>query len=223
MSSNFIIIKNLFTRLKRILLPTMHDKEVKRYFNDGGDEMFRYLFDIDNNSLVIDLGGYKGQWASDIYSRYKCRIMIFEPVKKYADKMSARFKKNDQIEVFNIALGNSKRTEIISMRDDASSTFLDYGVKEEIQFVDIFEFFNINNIDQVNLMKINIEGGEYEVIPRLIETGLIQKIEHIQVQFHNIGNESEMQMSKIHLALSQTHKCTKRYKFVWENWIRLID
>ncbi|MGY3211139.1 hypothetical protein [Mucilaginibacter sp. HD30] len=53
--------------------PSIHDREVARCFADGGDEMFRYTFDLTSESLVIDLGGYLGQWASDIYTRYNCK------------------------------------------------------------------------------------------------------------------------------------------------------
>lgn len=41
------------------------------------------------------------------------------------------------------------------------------------------------NIDQIDLMKINIEGGEFDVVPAIIESGDISKVHHLQVQVHN--------------------------------------
>lgn len=78
-----LILRAIINKLRVVLLPTKQEKEVKRYFADGGDEVFRYDFDLNNESLVLDFGGFKGQWASDIYSRYNCRILVFEPVKLY--------------------------------------------------------------------------------------------------------------------------------------------
>lgn len=215
-----IILRSIINKLRVIVFPSVHDKEVKRYFADGGDEMFRYSFQLSDESLVMDLGGFKGQWASDVYARYNCRILVFEPVKMFFDDISKRFINNKKIEVFCLALGSKKRQETISLSDDGSSTFLNSKTLEKIQFEDIAAFFSEHSIKDLNLIKINIEGGEYEVLPRLIETGLIKNIEQIQVQFHDVGPDSEMQMEKIRSELTKTHTSTAHYKFVWENWVR---
>jgi FkbM family methyltransferase len=213
-----ILMNKILARLRISLFPTEHDKEVNRWLSDGGDDRFRYDYNLCSDSLVLDLGGYKGQWASDIYARYNCRIMVFEPVKTFADKIIKRFSSNPRIEVHVLALGNSRRSEQISLGDDASSLFRDTPKKETIQFEDIAVFFAEQNIQTVNLMKVNIEGGEYELLPRLIETGLINRIENLQIQFHRVTRESESQMEKICSELEKTHRPTYRYKFMWENW-----
>ena len=38
---------------------------------------------------------------------------------------------------------------------------------------------------KIDLLKINIEGGEYEVLENLIENDLIKNIDNIQIQFHD--------------------------------------
>jgi hypothetical protein len=40
--------------------------------------------------MVFDVGGYEGQWSSDIFSKYVCHIHIFEPVPEYADQIASR-------------------------------------------------------------------------------------------------------------------------------------
>ena len=47
------------------------------------------------------------------------------------------------------------------------------------------------NIDKIDLMKINIEGGEYDLLFYLIEKKLIYKIDNIQIQFHNFVQEAK--------------------------------
>ncbi len=213
-------LRKIITRLRVSLFPTEYDKEVKRWWSDGGDERFRYDYDLNSDSLVIDLGGYKGQWASDIYARYNCRILVFEPVKLFASKIEERFRKNPKVEVFCLALGKNRRQEIITLNDNGSSVYGDASVKETIRFEDVEEFFNLHNIKSIDLMKINIEGGEYELFPRLLEKGLVKRIKHIQIQFHHIAEDSEARMGKICTELSKTHSPTYQYKFVWENWVR---
>jgi hypothetical protein len=40
----------------------------------------RLEFDPSPDGVVLDVRGYEGQWASDIFARYGCRIHVFEPV-----------------------------------------------------------------------------------------------------------------------------------------------
>jgi FkbM family methyltransferase len=202
------------------MFPTEYDKEVRRWWSDGGDERFRYDYELNEESLVIDMGGYKGQWASDIYARYNCRLMVFEPVKLFAEKIEERFRKNPRVEVFCLGLGKNRRHEVIALGDDGSSLYRDAPVKETIEIEDVAEFFVKHNIESVDLIKVNIEGGEYELLTRLLEEGLINRIKNIQVQFHKVGRDSEMRMGIICRELVKTHSPTYQYKFVWENWVR---
>jgi hypothetical protein len=89
-----------------------------------------------------------------------------------------------------------------------------------IQVEDASRLFEICNVFRCDLLKINIEGGEYEVLPRLISTGVIKGVDNLQLQFHKLGPESESQMTAIQLQLSMTHELTWRYRWVWENWKR---
>ena len=201
------ILKRIITRIRVSLFPTPH-------------ENLRFDYDLNSESLVIDLGGYKGQWASDIYARFNCRVLVFEPVKSFAEKIERRFLRNPNIEVFCLALGESNRQEVISLDADGTSMYRNSAEKENILFEDVVDFFDNHNIKKVDLLKINIEGGEYELLPRLIESGLLYSIKYIQIQFHDIEPGSETSMQNIQNELLKTHSPTYQYKFVWENWVR---
>jgi FkbM family methyltransferase len=194
---------------------------VKRWYADGGDTRFRFDYDLTPDSLVLDLGGYEGQWASDLYARQRCRILVFEPVRSFADAIALRFRHNSDIEVFPCALGGRSRREVISLGGASSSAYKDKPAKEEIEYVDVAEWFAAREVTEVRLMKINIEGGEYELLERLIERGLTSRIADIQVQFHNFPPDAEARMTAIQRALGATHRPTYQYRFVWENWRRL--
>ena len=67
-------------------------------------------------------------------------------------------------------------------------------------------------------MKINIEGGEYELLEHLIEEKLMADIANIQVQFHDFIPGAQARMEAIQQELKKTHSLTYQYLFVWENW-----
>ena len=197
-------------------------KIVKRWWDDGGDYKLRFNYDLNKDSLVLDLGGYEGQWASDLFSRYRCRIAIFEPVSTFASRITERFQKNEAVEVFQCGLGGATKAETIHICGAGSSTYRKKSNTEEIRIIDVREWFSENHIESIQLMKINIEGGEFELLERLIETRLIESIDNIQVQFHNIALDSARRMESIQRGMERTHVPTYQYRFVWENWTRRL-
>jgi FkbM family methyltransferase len=193
---------------------------VRRWYADGGDARFRFDYLLAPSSLVLDLGGYEGQWASDLYARHRCRICVFEPVKRFADAIEMRFIDNPDITTFAFALGGRSRNETISVCGASSSAYKRKADKETVRFVDVKQWFEEHAVDSVQLMKINIEGGEYELLERMIETDLIRRVSNLQVQFHYFAADAQIRMERIQDALRATHKPTYQYPFVWENWER---
>jgi len=210
-------------RLNRRLFRRKYREMVEKWFDDGGDDRFRFDYNLNERSLVLDLGGYEGQWASDLYARYRCRILVFEPVRSFAHRISDRFRKNPDITVFQCGLGADSRTQTIYLRGASSSSYRKKSNPEEVEIVDVHKWFSDNDIRSVQLMKINIEGGEYELLERLIETKLIESIENVQVQFHNFTTDATRRMQSIQAGLRKTHTPTYQYTFVWENWRRNRD
>jgi FkbM family methyltransferase len=164
------------------------------------------------------LGGYDGQWASDIYGRYGCTVYFFEPVQLYAEKITSRFAKNPKIKVFPFALGGKDHKLVIAISGTSSSVFSDGKLTQEIQIVDASKWFEDSGLTSVALMKVNIEGGEFELMDRLIAAEKLSLIQDIQIQFHDVSPDSRERMERIQQFLERTHKRTYAYEFIWENW-----
>ena len=184
----------------------------------NGDKTLRQEYGIRPNSVVLDVGGFEGQWASDIYSRYRCTIHIFEPIPGNAARIAKRFEHNSDISVHPIAIGGFTRNAVLTIDRDASSLFKSSDRCVEIPVEAFSEWYNRMGLSKIELMKINIEGAEYELLENMIETGVINYVEHIQVQFHDFIDDAERRMANITSRLRLTHLPTYRYRFVWENW-----
>lgn len=211
-------LEAIANRLNKKLYRRKHRRLVQRWYADGGDARFRYDYQLNGDSFVMDLGGYEGEWAGNIYARYGCRIAIFEPVAAFEKSIRERFQSIDDIEVFQYGLGGSSRAERIYLYGAGTSTFRKRGEGEEIRIIDVEQWLDERAVDSVQLMKINIEGGEFELLERLLESRTISRIENIQVQFHNVAVGSARRMARIQEGMKMTHEPTYQYKFVWENW-----
>lgn len=165
---------------------------------------------------MFDLGGYEGQWSSDIFAMYGCTIHVFEPVPQYADIIARRFSQNRKVHLHRFGLSNETRSSLISLEGDKSSIFR-IGTLE-IRLIKASSFLDENLIRKIDLMKINIEGAEYDLLEHLVSSGWIEKIGNLQVQFHDVVPNAHERMETIQLNLSRTHFLTYEYPFVWENW-----
>ena len=194
---------------------------IKQWYRDNGEEKLRLDYELNENSLVFDLGGHVGDFALSIYNKYKCNIYIFEPVDEFYKEIEKKFENNSKVKIFNFGLTNINEDVEISLNDTSSSVFIENKSnlkKQTIKLVSISEFLNEYKINKINLLKINIEGGEFDVLPELYNNSIINKIDNLQIQFHEFINDSTRKREEIQNNLSKTHELTYNYYFVWENW-----
>jgi len=194
-------------------------KEVRRWKQDKGDQTMRLDYNLNKNSIVFDIGGYVGDWASDIFTKYACNIHIFEPIPDFYNKTKERFPNNEKIIINRVGLGDQNKTIKMSNNYDSSSIFKkNLRNKIDVRIINIIDYIQNKKINKIDLMKINIEGGEYDILKHLIETGYIKNVNNIQVQFHDFVPNSKNRTHLIQKDLEITHKLTYQYDFVWENW-----
>lgn len=172
-------------------------------------EHLRYEYSLSKDDLVIDIGAYRGEWADKIYNLYGCRLIVIEPT------------------VSILGFPHGKVINKAASTHDGKETFggaYYYTSRHEIGSTE-YECFDINELlkalPEIVLVKINIEGAEYELLNHIIDAGLHTRIRNLQVQFHQIEDEPYEELyGAIESKLKRTHKRTWCYPFVWENWQR---
>jgi len=196
----------------------LHRLSVKKWHDIDGENTFRIDYNLNKDSIVFDLGGCIGEWSEKIFSRYNSNIFIFEPVKNFVKIMRKKFLNNDKIKIFRIGLSDITKDVIISVDKTASSIYKDGNKKEKIRLVEIKHFLDVNNIVKIDLMKINIEGGEYDLLDHMIKKDIVKIVDNIQIQFHQFVPDAEKRMLNIQRNLEKTHHLTYQQRCVNENW-----
>ena len=196
-----------------------NEGEFIRWLQDSGDQTLRLNYPLDFNSTVVDAGGYLGQWANDISIRYNSTVLVLEPLKELHEKIQGRFLYNPKIVPLNYAISNKTGEVMISDNTDSSSLFdSEAEATQTIQCKDVKEFIEENNIGVIDLLKVNIEGAEYDLLERIIELNLLPKIKNLQIQFHRFIPDCAARRKAIQDKLSETHECNWNYEWIWENW-----
>lgn len=209
-----------FSKLANLAYTDSREEAKQRYLEDEKRDALRLRYDLGPQSTVVDVGGYEGQWASDIYSMYRCRIEVFEPIPDFAKRIRERFRQNPDICIHEAGLGPNTGDVTMNLQADGTSQFRGSGATCLVHMQAVAEAFKDLPPD-IDLMKINIEGGEYDLLESMIKHDLAKRVKNLQIQFHDHVPNAKERMKTIQRELAKTHKTTYQYQFVWENWQRL--
>jgi FkbM family methyltransferase len=194
---------------------------VGQFWRDGGNTLL-YDLPVTTGSLVIDAGGYEGEWSAGMISRYGCRSQVFEPVPAFFEHCQNHFKNNNLVQIHKAALGGSDRKTTLNVLDNGTS---EYRVGNNAQYIEA-DVIDVTRIfsevgTRVACFKLNIEGGEYEVLERMLETNNIALCDSLLIQFHRQPEGYEARYKNIVAALHKTHTQSWCYEMVWDKWVRM--
>ncbi|CAA0091202.1 Uncharacterised protein [Halioglobus japonicus] len=181
---------------------------------------------IDSNSVVVDVGAFTGSWAQHMVDRYDPVIYAFEPNPNSLKRLRQKAANNPKLHPMPYGLGDEDATVDFtlnglgsSMCDERSSHSDTPRMAVEIAAVDrVWRELDLGKID---LMKINIEGAEFPLLAKMIETDLLKNVDCFLIQFHEWHPGAGSKRQRIRKELSKTHRLEWDYAFVWEKWVRI--
>lgn len=191
---------------------------------DKGDDILVLDYPLNENSQVVELGGFHGLWTKRVSTKFNCNVLVVEPIKEFYDKMIVEFdyylKNNrDKIKTENAGISTEEKELSFAVDGDATSAYLNSNNLQTVKCHTLEYYLDKHNIDKVDLMQVNIEGEEYPLMEEWIKSGILQKFNYIQVQYHRMGENYEERHKKIQEGLTQIgFKLKWEYPFVWESW-----
>jgi FkbM family methyltransferase len=184
------------------------------------DPDLRYRYDLDATSVILDVGGYFGEWAQVISRRTGARVHVFEPVDRFHRVIVGNLAEHPNVSCWPYGLGARDETIRLALEGPGSArvrgTTDVASVEGELR--DVSSVLDELGIDHVDLCKINIEGGEYDLLERVIQTGWLPKIRQLQVQFHEWYPDAHRRRRRIRRSLRATHEQQWNYPWVFESW-----
>jgi FkbM family methyltransferase len=198
----------------------MHTEHNDRWNKDNGNLNLVANYPLTEDSWVIELGGYKGEWTNRIVENYKSNILVVEPINEFCQSIIESQGTNPKVIVENNGISTEERVTQLSFNGDASSEYLEQtNEKRDITCYTLDYYMSKYNIDKVDLMQVNIEGEEYPLFEKWINSDILKKIQYIQIQFHRVGDNYEERRQNIHRGMENLgFKLRYEYPFVWESW-----
>ncbi|MDC1296922.1 FkbM family methyltransferase [Octadecabacter sp.] len=204
--------------LKKLLRGNTNGVAMLKFALSGGDEFL--ISEINScKGEFLDVGAYDGELALQIAKLDPSRkISSYEPVRSFYETLAEKSDKFPDWRAYNYGLGAHTDEVEISLSGTSSSIFAD--VSQDSCTVQIRDICEVIDAKDDLVLKLNIEGAEYEVLDKLIEVGDIGKMAALIVQFHQIDGSSKRYKNNLAKKLSRTHNCRWSYSFIWELWER---
>ena len=198
----------------------MHTEHNDRWNKDNGNELLVANYPLNENSWVIELGGFKGEWTNKIVGKYNCNILVIEPIFEFCKSIVENHGQNSKVKIENNGISTEERTTKLSFNGDASSEYLEpTQEKREIKCFTLDQYLSKYEIEKVDLMQVNIEGEEYPLFEKWIKEDILKKFKFIQIQFHRVGNDYENRRMQIHQGMRDLgFELRWDYDYVFESW-----
>jgi FkbM family methyltransferase len=207
--------------------PTMHR------FLAAARQNPELLYDVDlhNGAIAIDVGGYEGEWTGQILSHAgdqeadAIAVHVFEPEPTSIEQLRHSYGEDSRVHIHPYGLAGHDRLERMALGGLGTSQFKSgsqsgfFGTLE-LELRDVEAVLTTLGIEHVDVMMINIEGGEYELLDRLYETDWLPRIGCVLVQFHEFGPDAYRARRRNRRQLAESHRCTWNFKWVFERWDR---
>jgi FkbM family methyltransferase len=191
---------------------------IGEFFRDGGNELLYKYLNLNTKSIVIDGGCYLGDFTKEILIRFGSRVLSFEPLKKEYKELICTFKKNKLVHLYNKALYDSNKKTQITL-DGLNSSILSSKETNKKKIIKTFDIANIfKRYKKIDLLKLNVEGSEYNILLSLIKRKRLNKIKSYLIQFHPNSNSHQTINEIRKNFLKEGFKQVFNYNSVWEYW-----
>lgn len=172
-----------------------------------GDNTLALDWPLNENSLVWEIGGFEGRWVQQMWDKFHCNIVVFEPQIWLVDRMKVRFENNPKINIRPYGLWIHDTTLRIADYFTDGASVIKKNVRQEAdgEFRKVSD--EMRGSPEIDVTLMNVEGSEYYLIPEMTFSGVIAKTRFFWCQFHPglIGN-GEKRFEWICTGLDKTHR-----------------
>jgi len=190
------------------------DEVIKRnvYFRD---------FPIKSKEKWLDIGAHIGSFSILVKS-LGCDVIAYEPNKENFLMAKENFKLNNyDIPIFNLAVvGNNDNKRLLYLNTNRNMGSHSFYINKRRTKKEWVNCVNINSIitDEIDGMKIDTEGCEYEIIKAIRDFKNLKKIV-FEYHFNILGEKRYFELINI---LSKNNFKLKYKKNVDKNWYLLV-
>jgi len=180
-------------------------------------QLLRIEYPLNNESVVFDVGGEQGDFAAKVRRRHGSRIWVFDSCERSRRQRSACIAADLSVVFHPFGLGKS-HAELDGR--EVGDSYVKSKAAGKASVRSFASAFEESGLCQIDLLKVSSEGGEHGLLEELIDTGLINNVVHLQVQFDDYSPDDLVSRERLRSHLARTHVEQWNHPFIWESWRR---
>lgn len=163
------------------------------------------FYEMPEGSVCIDCGANQG-FFTDLILSLNGYCYAFEPNSTLFRLLTQKYRGNDNVELFPYAVSDSEGMVDFKLSSNLNNSFLDFteggsishdhysspwlGTPEvyyqvkKIRFVDFLQNTVFQKHEEIYILKMDIEGAEFETLEDIIQSGVYRKIKYLFCETH---------------------------------------
>jgi len=151
-------------------------------------------FDIIKNPIIVDVGAHIGCFTLKMAKIFKDgNVFSFEPMKSNFNLLLENIELNklSNVSIFNLGVARNEGKDKLNIDDNNtgghSIIYTPSSNLEIIECITLENIFEDNNISEIDLLKLDCEGAEYQILYNLPDD-YFKKIKNIILEYHDYKN-----------------------------------
>ena len=185
--------------------------------------------------IFLDCGANRGQSIIQAKKQFgdDFEIHSFEAVPILYDKLIEKWKHDSKVYLYNNAVWDKKDKVKIYLSlgwSDSSTLYLEKkdrpitsNIYNEIESIDISDFIQTNFLpEDYIILKLDIEGAEYDVLLNLIQTGVLGYVDELWGEWHDHTFDNQYYTNILQSKIIEIEKGLDYYNLEFKEWSAYI-
>lgn len=166
--------------------------EIYGIIGQGRQGVYKPYLDGKEGLIILDIGGNAG-WTTNYFSDHASKVFTVEPSKEHCDIINelVKFNKLENVTLIQAAVSNTpgemklnhnNNKTMFSLSPEVADTSLP---SETVRVTTIEEIMKENNLDHIDLMKLDPEGEEGKILCGDSFARIADKIDTIIFEYHS--------------------------------------
>jgi FkbM family methyltransferase len=163
-------------------------------------------FTLPSDPVIVDIGGYIGDFSLYAVKYLNAKqVVVYEPTAENFTILEQNIANNGyagRIAAINKAVSSSHEVALNIQKQEGEevhvSAYMYQGAeRRSLPSVTLEELMVTHNLSSVDLLKVDCEGGEYDIFPSVPDS-VLKKIRNIAFEYHRIGGYEAKLKSVLH-------------------------